>query len=52
MEQKPNLVKSKFIHIPKRVLGYIVMYREVLRQENELQNLVLGICELSLKMEH
>jgi len=49
---KPNFVKYILFEIPKKILGLVVIYREVLMGRKWGTGLVLGMCELSLKVEH
>jgi len=49
VDPKPYLVKYKLFQIPKRSLGYVDIYQEVLRARKWATKLVLGMCELSLK---
>jgi hypothetical protein len=50
VEPKPYLVKHKLFQIPKRSLGHIDIYQEVLTARKWATILILGMCELSLKV--
>jgi len=49
---RPYFVKHKLYEISKRVLGYTELYRQVLRARKLAGTSVLGMCELSLKLEN
>jgi len=49
---KAKLVKHKFYQIPKISLVHRDIYREVLITRKMDTNLVLGMCELSLQLQH